>query len=431
MHIVIQHGRVVDPAQRLDAAMNVYIADGRVAGLGTAPAGFVPDRTIDAQGAIVCPGFVDLSAHLREPGQEYKATIASETRAAAAGGITTLCCPPSTTPVIDTPAVVELIQHRSQQAGFARVVTLGALTEGLRGTQLSNMAALKDAGCVAVSNAHLPVANTLIMRRAMEYASTFGLTVFLHPEDPALRGDGCMHEGPVSTRLGLPGVPEAAETVAVARDLALIEQTGARAHFCRLSSARAAHMVARAQCDGLPITADVAIHQLHLIEVDVGDFNNQCHVQPPLRTLRDRDGLRAAVAKGTISVITSDHQPHEADAKLRPFSETEPGISGVETLLALTLRLVDDGLLDMASALERLSWRPAQILGIDGGRMAVGDVADICVFNPDEYWNVNPQEFLSAGKNTPFTGWDMKGRVHFTLSRGHVVFEQKKIGHET
>lgn len=424
MRIAIKNGRVLDPAQRFDAAMDVFIADGRIAGMGATPAGFVADRVLDASGCIVCPGFVDLSAHLREPGQEHKATIASETRAAAAGGVTTLCCPPSTDPVIDTPAVVDLIHSRSRAAGFARVVTLGALTDGLNGTQLSNMAALKDAGCVAVSNADRPIANALIVRRAMEYAATFGLTVFLHPEDAALRGNGCMHEGAVSTRLGLPGIPEAAETVAVARDLALIEQTGARAHFCRLSSARAAHMVARAQYDGLPITADVAVHHLHLIEVDVGDFNNQCHVLPPLRTLRDRDGLRAALAKGTISVITSDHQPHEADAKLRPFSETEAGISGLETLLPLTLRLVEDGVLDMTSAIERLSWRPAQILGIDGGRIAAGDSADICVFDANEYWNVDTKAFLSRGKNTPFAGWDMKGRVRYTVSGGVVVFER-------
>jgi dihydroorotase len=424
VRIHIHQGHVVDPANGVDRVADLFIADGRVVGVGSAPAGFVAERTLDASNLVVCPGLVDLCANLREPGQEHKATIASETRAAAAAGITTLCCPPNADPVVDTPAVIDLIHHRASQAGMARVLTLGALTVDLGGTQLSNMASLKEAGCVGVSNGARPMANSLFMRRAMEYAATFDLTVFLHPQDESLRGNGCVHEGPISTRLGLPGIPEAAETVAVARDLALIEQTGARAHFCRLSTARAVRMISRAQYDGLPVTADVAAHQLHLTDIDVSDFNSQCHVIPPLRSQRDCEALLAGIAKGTIAAITSDHQPHEADAKLDPFSETEPGISALETLLPLTLRLVDSGQLDLSGVVTKLSWQPAQILGIDAGRLGVGDRADICIFDPHTYWEVTPALFVSRGRNTPFAGWELKGRVMHTLLAGDIVFSR-------
>ena len=427
MRIHIRNGQVIDPINGINAKTDIFVADGRIVAVDATPAHFSADRVIDAAGLIVCPGLIDISAHLREPGQEYKATIASETRAAAAAGITTVCCAPETTPVVDTPAVVELIHHRAAQAGHIRVVTLGALTDGLAGKQLSNMAALKDAGCVGVSNGRNHIANALVMRRAMEYAATFDLTVFLHVEDEMLKGDGCMHEGPVSTRLGLPGIPEAAETVAVARELALIEQTGVRAHFCRISTARAAQMIARAQHDGLPVTADVAAHQLFLTEMDVADFNSACHVQPPLRTQRDREGLLAALKKGTIGVITSDHQPHEADAKLNPFSQTEPGVAGLETLLPLGLRLVEDEHLDLPVLVMRLSCQPAKILGIEGGSLAIGARADICVFNPHAYWEVNPSQWHSQGRNTPFAGWELKGRASYTVAAGKIVFEQPEL----
>lgn len=425
MRIHIRNGRLIDPARQVDAPQDVYIADGRVVAVGSAPDAFAADRTIDANGLIICPGLVDISAHLREPGQEYKASIATETRAAASAGITTLCCPPTTDPVVDTPAVVDLIHHKAQASGMARVVTLGALTEGLAGNQLSNMASLKEAGCVGVSNARRPLANALVMRRAMEYAATFGLTVFLHPYDAALAAGGCVHEGPIGTRLGLPGIPEAAETVAVARDLALVEQTGVRAHFCRLSTARAVRMIARARFDGLPVTADVAAHQLHLIDVDTGDFNGHCHVLPPLRTQRDQAGLLRGVAEGTIDAITSDHQPHEADAKLRPFSETEPGISALETLLPLTLRLVEDNKLALTQAIALLTCKPAAILGLDAGSLGPGDRADVCIFDPNVFWEVKENTIMSRGRNTPFLGWELKGRVSYTLLHGQLVFARE------
>lgn len=425
MRLWIRNGRVVDPANKVDAIQDLWIADGHIVSVGSDPANFHAERTIDANGLVVCPGLIDLSAHLREPGQEHKATIASETAAAAAAGITTLVCPPDTNPVIDTPAVANLIQQRAQAAAKSRVLTLGALTQGLEGNQLSEMGALKAAGCVGMSNARHPITNTLVMRRAMEYAATHDLTVFLHAEDPWLSNHGCVHEGQVGSRLGLPGIPEAAETVAVARDLALIQQTGVRAHFCRLSTAQAVRMVARAQYDGLSVTADVSAHHLHLTEVDISDFNSQCHVLPPLRTQRDRDGLREGLAKGTLQAICSDHQPHEADAKLAPFSATAPGISALETLLPLSLRLVEDGVMSLPEVIARLTHQPAKLLGMKIGTLGAGAMADVCLLNPDEPWELIPQQMQSRGRNTPFAGWQFKGRAVMTLFKGNIVFERE------
>ena len=422
--IAIQGGRVIDPGSDLDTVKDIYIdSTGFIVGIGKAPKGFSTARTIDAQGKIVCPGFIDLRARLREPGLEYKATMESETRAAVAGGITTLCCPPDTWPVVDTPAMAQMIQSRAWRFGLAFVHPLGALTQGLEGKLLTDMAALEEAGCVGVSNALEPITDTLVLRRAMEYAATFGLTVFLHAEDPWLRNTGCVHEGEVGTRLGLPGIPEAAETVVVARDLALIEQTGVNAHFCNLSSARAVAMVAEAQKHGLPVTADVTAHHLHLTEHDVGFFDTQCHVRPPLRSLRDRDALRAALKSGVITAICSDHQPHEPDAKLAPFAESEPGISGLETLLPLTLKLVDEKLLTLNEAIALLTRKPAEIIGVECGSLGVGTTADICIFDPNAHWRLTPDKFVSRGHNSPFLGWEFSGRVTHTLVGGEVVFE--------
>jgi len=419
--IHIHGGRVIDPANNIDAKTDLYIARGKIAGLHAAPEGFTPETSIDASGCIVCPGLVDLSARVREPGQENKATIASETRAAASGGITTLCCPPDTNPIIDTPAVAELIRLRATECGKARVVTLGALTRALAGEHLSEMAALRRAGCVGVSNALQPMANTLVLRRALEYAVTFDLTVFLHANDHWLANEGCAHEGRVATRLGLPGIPEAAETAAVAHSLALIEQTGVRAHFCRLTTGRATRMVARARFDGLPVTADVAIPYLYLSENDVSDFDSQCHVMPPLRTVEDRQQLRDALQNGTFQAICSDHQPHEPDAKRGPFPATEPGISGLDSLLPLALRLVDDKVLGLPELIHRLTCGPARILGLPAGTLAAGAAADICIFNPEQLWMLDGSSMHSQGHNTPFAGWEMKGRAVHTILGGRLV----------
>lgn len=426
MRLWIRNGRVIDPANNVDAVQDLWIEDGHIVALGIGPDTFRAERTIDASDLVVCPGLIDLCARLREPGQEHKATIASETAAAASAGITTLICPPDTDPVIDTPAVANLIQQRAQAAGKARVLILGALTQGLEGNQISEMGALKGAGCIGISNAMRPVANTLVTRRAMEYAATHDMVVFLHAEDAWLSNHGCVHEGQVGSRLGLPGIPEAAETVAVARDLALIQQTGVRAHFCRLSTAQAVRMVARAQYDGLPISADVSAHHLHLTEVDIGDFDSQCHVLPPLRTQRDRDGLRSGLAKGTLAAICSDHQPHEVDAKQAPFAATAPGISALETLLPLSLRLVEDGVISLQKVIARLTLYPARLLGMDLGTLSVGAAADLCLFNPDEEWELLPELMQSRGRNTPFAGWQFTGRTVMTVYNGRIVFERGK-----
>lgn len=422
-NISIVGGRLIDPANGIDAVADLHISAEQILAVGDAPPGFTPGATIDASGKVVCPGLIDLAANLREPGQENKATIASETMAAARSGITTLICTPDTEPAIDSPAVWELIRRRAKACAQARVLACGALTEGLAGEHLSEMAALQAAGCVAVGNASRPLANTLVERRALEYATTFGLTVFLRPQDPHLKSDGCAHEGAVAARLGLPGIPAAAENVAVARDLALAEHTGARVHFRSLSSADAAAMIGDAITAQLAVSADVAIHQLHLTEMDVDGFNSLCHVDPPLRTLRDREQLRQAVANGDISVICSDHQPHEEDAKQAPFPETAPGISGLETLLPLTLKLVDEGVLDLSSAIARLTVGPARVLDLPLGELGKGRTADICIFDPGSVWSLDTSKMASAGRNTPFGGWELRGRVTHTLFNGRLVYD--------
>jgi len=421
MSISILNGRLIDPAHAIDDVVDLHIDNGMVVAVGDAPAEFNADEVIDARDRVVCPGLVDLAASLREPGYEYKATLASETAAAARGGITTLLCTPDTNPVIDNSAVVELVHRIAKKLGQARVLPTGALTRGLKGEQLSEMATLRAAGCVAISNASAPLTSTLVERRALEYAATFGIPVFLRSEDRHLRAGGCVHEGAVSARLGLPAIPSAAESVAVARDLALAEHTQAQVHFRNLSTQTAARMIKEAQAAGLPVTADVAVHQLHLTEMDVDGFVAECHVSPPFRTLADREALRHAVANGTISAICSDHQPHEPDAKQRPFPETEPGISGLETLLGLTLRLVEEKVLDLPTALARVTSGPADILGLPYGRLGIGSPADVCIFDPGRDWTLQADEMRSEGRNTPFAGWDFPARITHTLFNGRVV----------
>jgi len=418
MSVLIENARVIDPASGFDGVTPVCIQGSEILALGEIPEGFEPRRRIDAHGRWLFPGLIDLSAHLREPGEEHKATIASETLAAARGGVTTLVMPPDTDPPVDSPAEVELISRRAEQACGVRVLVMGALTRGLNGEQLAELAALKRAGVVAVSNAQRPLDSPLVLRRAMEYAATFDLMVALSAQDAALAGSGCVHEGAVSTRLGLPGIPEAAETAALGMILALVEQTGARVHVNRLSTRRGAEMVAKARADGLPVSADVAAHQLFLTEVDAADFNPFCHVIPPLRTQRDREGLREAVARGEISAICSDHQPHESDSKLGPFAETRPGISALETLLPLTLRLVEDGLLTLPNALARVTSGPAAILRLAGGCLAPGGAADFVLFDPDGRTEISRETWLSAGTNTPFMGWSFSGHVTETWVAG-------------
>lgn len=424
MNISIVNGHLIDPANGRDEPLDLHIYGQQIVAIGQAPDGFEPHETIDAAGKIVCPGLVDISASLRDPGSGVKGDIDTETRAAACGGITTVVCTPDTDPVIDTPAVIELVHRTARKLRRTRVLTTAALTQGLRGEQLSNMAALQAAGAVALSNGGRPLANTLVERRALEYARTFGLTVILRPEDRHLRAGGCAHEGAVATRLGLPGIPAAAETVAVARDLALAEHTGARVHFHSLSAAGSVRQLREARSARLDVSADVAAHQLHLTEMDLEDFDANCHVSPPPRTLADRDALRQAVADGTISAICSDHQPHEQDAKEAPFPETAPGISGLETLLALTLRLVDEGVLPLREAIARITCGPADLLGLPQGRFEVGGGADVCIFDPQAQWTLRHEEMRSEGHNSPFEGWEFSGPVTHTLFNGRLVYRR-------
>jgi dihydroorotase len=420
--ILVKGGRVIDPASGLDGLHDLYLAEGRVVALDVPPDGFTADFEVGARGKIVCPGFIDLCARLREPGHEHKATIAGESRAAAAAGITTLCCPPDTDPVIDTPAVANLIREKAQLTGTLRVLPIGALTRGLQGRDLSEMSALRSAGCLAVGNAHAPLANTLVLRRALEYAASYDLLVVIRPEDPHLADHGCAHEGPVSTRMGLPGIPETAETVAVAQVLALMEHTGARVHFAQISSGRAVRMIAKAQADGIPVSADVAAHQLHLTETDIEGFDALCHVRPPLRGRADREILREALRDGVIAAICSDHQPHEPGAKLDAFPATAPGMASLQTLLPLALQLADEGVLTLSRALAALTSGPAAVLGLELGALRPGAPADICIFDPEECWTVGEDTWLSDGRNTPFWKKTVTGRVTHTFFSGRLAF---------
>lgn len=418
--ILIRQGRVVDPANGVDRIADFAIADGRIVGLD--PTEFQADETLDAQGLWVLPGLVDLAVRLREPGQEHKGTVASECRAAAAAGVTTVCAQPDTLPPIDSPADVRLLRQKAEAAAGARVAVVGALTNGLDGEHLSEMAALAEAGCVGMSNAQRPVPDLLVLRRALEYAAGLGLTVFAQPMEPTLGRGGCAHEGPVASRLGLASIPVAAETAALGHWLALVEQTGARVHFGRLSSAAGVRLLARAIADGLPVTGDVAAHQLFLTEMDVADFNPQCHVLPPLRAERDRDALRSALADGTLAAICSDHQPHEIDAKLAPFAETQAGVSALETLLALSLRLVDEEILPLSEAIGRITHAPARVLGLAAGTLSPGAAADLCLVDPQAEWELDADRLLSRGRNTPFHGWLFRGRVLRTLIDGRTAY---------
>jgi dihydroorotase len=414
--------RVIDPASGLDRDTDLHISEGKLVAIGAAPAGFNPSRRIDASGLIAAPGLVDLAVALREPGYSRKGSIASETRAAAAGGVTSLCCPPRTKPVLDTSAVAELILDRAREAGHCKVFPIGALSKGLEGEQLAELIALRDAGCVAFGDGLESFRNTRTLCRAMEYAATFDLTLVLHSQDRDLAQGGLAHEGPTASFLGLAGIPQSAETVALARQLLLVEQTGVRAHFSQLTSARSVELIAQAQARGLRVSADVALYQLILTDEALIDFSSLYHVQPPLRTRADRDGLREGVRAGVIQAIASHHQPHERDAKLAPFGATEPGISSVELLLPLAMTLVEDGLLDLPTLLARLAHGPAQALGLPVGSLQVGAAADVVLFD-SRVSTVAGERWLSKGANCPFLGHSLPSAVRYTLVDGHVSFE--------
>lgn len=414
--------RLIDPASGTDQVTDLFLQAGKVTAIGQAPAGFEAETRIDALGLVAAPGLVDLNAALREPGYSRKGNVDSETRAAAAGGVTSLCCPPLTRPVLDTPAVAELILDRAREAGHAKVFPIGALTRNLAGEQLAELVALRDTGCIAFGNGLAPMSSSRTLRRAMEYAATFDLALVLQPQDADLAEGGLAHEGATAGFLGLAGIPESAETVALARDLLLVEQSGVRAHFSQITSARGAEMIAEAQARGLPVTADVAMYQLLLTDDALTGFSSLYHVQPPLRSQADREGLRQAVKSGVIGAIASHHQPHEADAKLAPFAATEPGISSVELLLPLAMSLVEDGLLDLPTLLARLTAGPARALRLPAGRVAVGAPADLVLFDPKGRTQAG-EAWHSRGRNCPFIGDSLPGRVRYTFMDGHLTFQ--------
>lgn len=424
---LIKNGRVIDPANDFDEVTDLAIHKKKIVGIGAGiPKDFKATTEIDATDLWVLPGIVDLSAYLREPGQENKTRIPFETYAAASAGITRICCMPETESPIDSGATVKLIRSKAKQAGFAQVSMIGALTQKLEGEQLSHMGSLKYNGCVGLSQGWNGIKDLSTLRKAMEYAATFELPLFLHPLELSLMEKGGMHEGALATRLGLPPIPVAAETAAMAQTLSLVEQTNTPVHFCRLSTAKSITLLKQAKDEGLPVTADVAIHQLFLTEMDVSDYNPLCHVIPPFRSERDRDALRQAVSEGVIDVICSDHQPHEIDAKLAPFEETSPGISAFETLLPLTLRLVEDRLLSLTDAIAYLTHKPAALINRNSGTLKVGSKADISLFDPQLFWQLDVEKLLSKGKNTPFTGWSFSGKTVRTLIKGKTVFNSMK-----
>jgi dihydroorotase len=423
MKIHIKNGRLIDPRNGIDGKRDVFVAAGKVVGVGEAPDGFHANRVIDAENLVVCPGLIDLSARLREPGYEYKATLESEMLAAVAGGVTSLVCPPDTDPPLDEPGLVEMLKHRAKSLNQARVFPLGALTQKLEGERLTEMAELRDAGCIGFSHADAPVVDTTVLMRAMQYAATFGFSVWLRPQDAFLAKGGVAHDGEVASRLGLPAIPSIAETIALSAILTLVRETGARVHICRLSARESVAMIRAAKEQGLPVTCDVSINHTHLSEADIGFFDSNAHLMPPLRGSRDRDALREGLRDGSIDAICSDHTPVDEDAKMLPFAEAEAGATGLELLLPLTLRWAREMGLPLSAAIAKVTAEPARILGVDNGHLAPGQAADLCVFDPERLWRVAPRTLKSQGKNTPFQGMELRGRVCHTLVDGHVVYD--------
>lgn len=427
MKIHIKNGHLVDPANGVDAKQDLYIAAGKIVGIGRAPADFTATKTIDASGLVVAPGLVDLSARLREPGYEHKATLESEMQAAVQGGVTSLVCPPDTDPVLDEPGLVEMLKHRARLLNQAHVYPLGALTMKLQGESLTEMAELTDAGCIGFSQADHPILDTTVLLRALQYAKTFDYTVWLRPQDPHLGRNGVAHSGPVASRLGLPGVPVMSETIPLYTIFELVRATGARVHLCRMSSAAGLELVRAAKKEGLPVTCDVGAHHVHLTEIDVGFFDANARLAPPLRGQRDRDAIRAALLDGTIDAICSDHTPVDDDEKLLPFGEASPGATGLELLLALALKWGEECAEPkqaLSRAIAKVTTDAARIIGAPAGQLAVGAIADICVFDPAARWTVAAPVLASQGKHTPFLGYELAGQVKATVVAGHIAFQR-------
>jgi dihydroorotase len=426
---LIQGGQVIDPASGLKQNAEVALVGADIVAINNIASDFTPDTTIDATGCIVMPGLVDLAVRLREPGQEHAGMLASEMAAAVAGGVTTVVCPPDTEPVLDEAGLVEMLRHRAELLKQARLFPLGALTRNLEGEVLTEMLHLTQAGCIGFSQAEVPMANTQATLRALQYASTFGYTVWLRPQELYL-GKGAAASGPLATRMGLSGIPVAAETIALHTIFELVRSTQARVHLCRISSAAGVALVRQAKAEGLPITCDVSINSLHLTDMDMGYFDSRMRLNPPLRQQRDRDALRAGLADGTIDALVSDHTPVDEDAKALPFAEAEPGATGLELLLSLTLKWAQDSGIPLEQALGTVTHRPASVVGsafgafaASAGRLVVGGAADICVFDPTAAWTVEGSALRSQGQHTPFGGYELPGRVRATIVGGHLAYQ--------
>jgi dihydroorotase len=424
--LLIKSGRVIDPASGYDQIADVLITDGKVAEIGVGLSAVKVDKVIDAAGKIVMPGLVDLAARLREPGFEYLATLESEMEAALVGGVTSLSCPPDTDPVLDEPGLVEMLKHRARNLQAANLYPLGALTTGLKGTDITEMAELAEAGCVGFSQANHPIVDTQALMRAMQYATTFGFTVWLHPQEHYLSRGGVAHSGPVASRLGLSGIPVAAEKLALQTIFELMRVTGCKVHIARVSSAAGVDLIREAKAEGLNITADVAVHHLHLIDIDIGFFDSNYRVMPPFRSQRDREGIRQGVIDGTIDAICSDHTPIDEDGKQLPFGEAEPGTTALELLLPLTLKWATESSVPLAKALASVTSHAGTILGnVDAGVLRVGAAADIAIVDPNANWVVSAKVLKSQGKNTPYLGRELQGRVTTTLVAGRVVYQSE------
>jgi dihydroorotase len=425
MKIHIQGGTLIDPVAGTETLADVFVDEGKIVGIGDAPAGFQAARTIDAKGLAVSPGFVDLSARLREPGFEHKATLESEMAAAAAGGVTSLVCPPDTDPVLDEPGLVEMLRFRADKLHQAHVYPLGALTVGLKGEAITEMVELTESGCVGFSQADTPIVNTRTLLRALQYATTYGYAVWLRPQDSYMASGGVAASGAVASRLGLSGVPVSAETIALHTIFELVRVSGARVHVSHLSSAAGVALMRQAKAEGLPVTCDVTINHVHLTDMDIGYFNSQFRLDPPLRSQRDRDAIRAGLADGTIDAICSDHTPLDDDEKLLPFAEATPGATGLELLLSLTVKWAREVNMPLWKALTRITNAPAGVLKLNAGRIAVGDTADLCLFDPAAEWLVEPATLKSQGHNSPFIGYELPARVRATIVAGHIAYEAR------
>ncbi|MEM5340236.1 dihydroorotase [Paraburkholderia azotifigens] len=425
MKIHIQGGTLIDPVAGTEQQQDVFIAAGKIVALGSAPADFNAARTIDAKGLYVAPGFVDLSARLREPGYEHKATLESEMAAALAGGVTSLVCLPDTDPVLDEPGLIEMLKFRARNLNRAHVYPLGALTVGLKGQVITEMVALTESGCVGFSQADTSIVDTQVLLRALQYAKTYGYTVWLRPQDAYLAKSGVAASGPLASRLGLSGVPVSAETIALHTIFELVRVTGARVHLSHVSSAAGVELMRAAKAEGLPVTCDVTINHVHLIDLDIGYFDAQFRLDPPLRSQRDREAIRAGLLDGTIDAICSDHTPVDDDEKLLPFAEATPGATGLELLLSLTVKWADEAGVPLAKALNRITAAPANVLKLPAGRLEAGATADLCVFDCHGHWRIEPRALKSQGHNTPFLGYELPARVRATVVSGQVAFEQR------